>query len=71
MHLNGYLVRSPWDSTTAIRNQRWRSFNMEERGVESQMLAGEFSRHAIPVRVGRARSTIGRQLMRNGLANRS
>jgi IS30 family transposase len=45
--------------------------SMEEREVISRMIASGFSRQAIAARLGRARSTIGRELRRNGLADGS
>lgn len=45
--------------------------SMEEREVISQMWARGFSRQEIAAHLGRARSTIGRELRRNGLADGS
>ena len=43
--------------------------NMEEREILSQLYAANHSRAEIAGRLGRHRSTIGRELRRNGLAN--
>ena len=43
--------------------------NREEREVLSQLFAANFSRAEIAARLGRHRSTIGRELRRNGQAD--